>query len=130
MTSQTGSDKKQPSESEGSPWEKKWNEVKQETAAVVKPVVEAVKGPWERVWGGDAATPARTTAKASIAPSRTSLEGDWKNINATYKEGQASREQMRLDTLKSELANEKDAKNIEALKREIGRVEKGIKGNG
>lgn len=48
--------------------------------------------------------------------------GSWADINQKYKATQGAREATRLDLLNTELANEKDPKRIEILKREVARA--------
>lgn len=88
----------------------------------------AVGKPWEIALEASRSVPVTSRAPAPSTPTKTKLDAGWEAINASYSQGQPSRNQAQLDVLREELAKEKDAKNIESLKREIKRAEASVKG--
>lgn len=62
-TSQAGN--ASPSEEVGTPWLDKWNDVKATVEkAVVEPIKQAAKAPWEMVWGVDKKAPPKAPEQA------------------------------------------------------------------
>jgi hypothetical protein len=75
--------------------------------------------PWEKRWSEPTPPPQPKQVKQKVS---AVASGDWGAINQQYAQGRGQREADQLHLLKTELAREKDPKNRESLKREIGRV--------
>lgn len=100
---------------------KPWEEAREMMSNAMMATETAVKKlmPWEK---------AQQAAPAAARPS--SLEQGWDVINQRVRNQQRGRDAKRLEILQQELADEKNPKTAEIIKREIARTEKLLKGKG